>query len=82
MFVFTKYHLLLTVGIRGFVPQGYSTNRGLEKPVTTKLTATQPKAPRENEDEEEDDPLDAFMLDIDNQVKKESMEDSQKEKVS
>ncbi|CAG8633989.1 11606_t:CDS:10 [Paraglomus brasilianum] len=70
-----------STGIRGFVPQGYSGSRGVEKPVSTKLTAPKPTAPRENEDEEEDDPLDAFMLDIDNQVKKESMEDSQKEKI-
>ena len=68
---------MLTVGIRGFVPQGY---RELE---TAQLTAPQPKASRENDDDdEEDDPLDAFMLDIDNQVKKESMEDPPKEKVS
>jgi hypothetical protein len=32
-------------------------------------------------EEEEDDPLDAFMLDIDNQVQKESLNKPQQEKV-
>ncbi|KAF0555086.1 P-loop containing nucleoside triphosphate hydrolase protein [Gigaspora margarita] len=67
-----------STGIQGFVPQGFSFNKGFtnvhEVTSATKLDDVQ-------KDDEIDDPLDAFMLDIDNQVQKESQNESLQEKI-
>ncbi|CAG8456430.1 2814_t:CDS:10 [Dentiscutata erythropus] len=67
-----------STGIQGFVPQGFSFNKGFtnvhEVTSDTKLDDVQ-------KDDEIDDPLDAFMLDIDNQVQKESQNKSLQEKI-
>lgn len=64
------------IGIQGFVPQGYSVDKEIQRNRTI-----QPEIKSKVMDEEEDDPLDAFMLDIDNQVQKESLNKPQQEKV-
>ncbi|CAG8457528.1 17001_t:CDS:10 [Dentiscutata heterogama] len=67
-----------STGIQGFVPQGFSLDKGFtnvhEVTSDTKLDDVQ-------KDDEIDDPLDAFMLDIDNQVQKESQNKSLQEKI-
>lgn len=64
------------IGIQGFVPQGYSADKEIQR-----NRDIQPEIKSKVIDEEEDDPLDAFMLDIDNQVQKESLNKFQQEKV-
>ncbi|CAG8582827.1 27820_t:CDS:10, partial [Racocetra persica] len=66
-----------STGIRGFVPQGFSFNKNV-----TNIHENMPdnKLDVQNDDEI-DDPLDAFMLDIDSQVQKESQSKSIQEKI-
>ncbi|RGB34514.1 P-loop containing nucleoside triphosphate hydrolase protein [Rhizophagus diaphanus] len=65
-----------STGIQGFVPQGYSTDKEIQRNRTI-----QPEIKSKVMEEEDDDPLDAFMLDIDNQVQKESLNKPQQEKI-
>ena len=58
------------------MPQGYNADKEIQSSQNI-----QPEIKSKVIDEEEDDPLDAFMLDIDNQVQKESLDKSQQEKV-
>ncbi|CAG8607694.1 3384_t:CDS:2 [Acaulospora colombiana] len=60
-------------GIRGFVPQGYKT--------ATESSDTFKEQEETSKEQADDDPLDAFMLDIDNQVQKQSQDKSQQEKI-
>ncbi|CAI2181139.1 15603_t:CDS:10 [Funneliformis geosporum] len=62
-----------STGIQGFVPQGYNVDKEVQSSRNIK-SEVQVNAMEEN------DPLDAFMLDIDNQVQKESLIKSQQEK--
>ena len=66
------------IGIQGFVPQGYGSNKEIQSSrpeIRSKVMSDK------EEEEEDDDPLDAFMLDIDNQVQNESLDKSHQEKV-
>ncbi|UZO02005.1 uncharacterized protein OCT59_020508 [Rhizophagus irregularis] len=65
-----------STGIQGFVPQGYSTDKEIQRNRTI-----QPEIKSKVMEEDDDDPLDAFMLDIDNQVQKESLNKPQQEKI-
>ena len=67
---------LCITGIQGFVPQGYGV---ADKEIQSSRSEIKSKVT--SHEEEEDDPLDAFMLDIDNQVQKESLNKPQQEKV-
>ena len=67
---------LCITGIQGFVPQGYGV---ADKEIQSSRSEIKSKVI--SYEEEEDDPLDAFMLDIDNQVQKESLNKPQQEKV-
>ncbi len=63
------------IGIQGFVPQGYSADKEIQISRNIKPEV------KSNVMDYEDDPLDAFMLDIDNQVQEESLNKPQQEKV-
>ncbi|CAG8525132.1 7706_t:CDS:10 [Racocetra fulgida] len=66
-----------STGIRGFVPQGFSFNKNV-----TNIHENMPDNKLDvQKDDEIDDPLDAFMLDIDSQVQKESQSKSIQEKI-
>ncbi|CAG8512328.1 11995_t:CDS:10, partial [Cetraspora pellucida] len=69
--------LQTSTGIRRFVPQGFSFNKNV-----TNVYETMPDNKLDvQKDDEIDDPLDAFMLDIDSQVQKESQSKSIQEKI-
>ncbi|CAG8739338.1 7724_t:CDS:2, partial [Acaulospora morrowiae] len=62
-----------STGIRGFVPQGY-------KSATESFEAPKEQEAAKEQAEVDDDPLDAFMQDIDSQVQKQSQDKSLQEK--
>ena len=63
------------------MPQGYGGNKEIQS-NRPEIKSKVMNDKVEEEEEEEDDPLDAFMLDIDNQVQKESLDESHQEKVT